>query len=72
MAWTKAKTAIVVGVGVLLAAGTTTVTIKEIQNYRDGNYSWQVENATLEMLGKIPPMIKIVPTNFQTITPAGW
>ena len=31
MAWTKAKTAIVVGVGVLLAAGTTTITVKEIQ-----------------------------------------
>jgi uncharacterized protein (TIGR03435 family) len=64
MAWTKAKTAIVVGVGVIFAAGTTTVTIKEIQNYRDGGYSWQVENATPEMLDKLPPLIKIVPTKF--------
>src|ERR1017187_6725571 len=40
MAWTKAKTAIVVGVGVLLAAGTATVTIKEIQEHE--TYSWQV------------------------------
>jgi RNA polymerase sigma factor (sigma-70 family) len=31
MAWTKAKMAIVVGVGVLLAAGTTTVTIHQIR-----------------------------------------
>ena len=31
MAWTKAKTAIVVGAGVLLAVGTTTITIKEIK-----------------------------------------
>ena len=31
MAWTKAKTAIVGGVVVLLAAGTTTVMVKEIQ-----------------------------------------
>jgi len=30
MAWTKMKTAIVTGVVVLLAAGTTTVTVKEI------------------------------------------
>ncbi len=31
MAWTKMKTAVVVGVGVLLAVGTTTVTIHEIR-----------------------------------------
>ena len=34
MAWTKAKTAIVVGVGVLLAAGTTTIAVKEIQKHQ--------------------------------------
>ncbi len=32
MAWTKMKTAIVVGVGVLLAAGTTTVVVKKINH----------------------------------------
>ena len=40
MAWTKAKTAIVVGASVLLAAGTTTVTVKEIQEHRAD--PWQV------------------------------
>jgi len=35
MAWTKAKTAIIVGASVLLAAGTTTVTIKAIAAHRD-------------------------------------
>jgi len=35
MAWTKAKTAIVTSVGILLAAGTTTVTIKEIAHHRE-------------------------------------
>ena len=34
MAWTKAKTAVAVGVGVLLAAGTTTLTIKEIKEHK--------------------------------------
>jgi hypothetical protein len=34
MAWTKAKTAIVVGLGMLLAAGTATITVKEIQKFR--------------------------------------
>ena len=31
MAWTKAKTAVVVGVSLLLATGTTTVVLKQIQ-----------------------------------------
>lgn len=34
MAWTKAKTAIVVGVGVLLAAGTSTVCVRQIKIHR--------------------------------------
>ena len=33
MAWTKMKTAVLVGVGVLLAAGTTTVTVKAIRDH---------------------------------------
>jgi uncharacterized protein (TIGR03435 family) len=33
MAWTKANTAAAVGAGILLAAGTTTVTVKAIQEY---------------------------------------
>jgi HEAT repeat protein len=37
MAWAKAKTAIVVGVSAILAAGTTTVIVKEIDN-RPGYY----------------------------------
>ncbi|HUZ07968.1 MAG TPA: sigma-70 family RNA polymerase sigma factor, partial [Candidatus Paceibacterota bacterium] len=32
MAWSKAKTAIVVGVGILLAAGITSVTVKQLTN----------------------------------------
>lgn len=39
MAWTKAKTGIVTGVIVLLAAGTTPVVIKEIHNYTDSRAS---------------------------------
>src|SRR5205823_4581509 len=34
MAWTKAKTAVVIGASVLLATGTATVTIKEIREHR--------------------------------------
>ena len=62
MAWTKAKTAIVVGVGVLLAAGTATVTVKEIRGQRP--YPWQVKNADSRLLDRVPPQVKIVPTIF--------
>src|ERR1035437_1979175 len=41
MAWTKAKMAIVVGVGILLAAGTTTVTIEKIKQHK-ADESWRV------------------------------
>jgi RNA polymerase sigma factor (sigma-70 family) len=57
MAWTKAKTAIVVGVGVLLAAGTSTVAIKEIQKHRHESQPQQ-------------PIIKIAPNgSIRVITP---
>ncbi len=62
MAWTKAKTAIVVGAGVLLAAGTATVTIKEIQEHKI--YPWEVPKANFEVFYKMPPAIKIFPTKF--------
>jgi uncharacterized protein (TIGR03435 family) len=62
MAWSKAKTAIVSGVVVLLATGTATVTIKEVQkHYR---YPWQVENADAKILERVPPQVMIVPTIF--------
>jgi uncharacterized protein (TIGR03435 family) len=62
MAWTKAKTAIVAGVIVLLAVGTTTVTIQEVRGHRP--YPWQVENSDYRILARVPPQVKIVPTIF--------
>jgi uncharacterized protein (TIGR03435 family) len=67
MAWTKAKTAVVVGVGVLLAAGTTTITVKEIQEHR--TYWWEeVPDITPVNLGEIlaskPPQVIIKPAKF--------
>jgi uncharacterized protein (TIGR03435 family) len=71
MAWTKAKAAFVIGVGVLLAAGTTTVTVKEIQQHRV--YPWQVKdiNTALQMLNRVPPQVRIVPTKFPD-APGDW
>jgi len=62
MAWTKAKMAIAVGVGVLLAAGTTTVTVKEIEKM--SGYQWQIfDNGVKgEVLRKAPPLMEIRPT----------
>jgi uncharacterized protein (TIGR03435 family) len=60
MAWTKAKTAIVSGVAVLLAAGTTTVTIKEIAAH-EAEASWRIPNPNPD---RAPLLVKILPTKF--------
>lgn len=62
MAWTKMKTVIVAGVVVLLAAGTTTIAVKEYQEHR--TYPWQVQNADFGLFYKMPPQVKIIPTKF--------
>ena len=62
MAWTKAKMAIVASVGVLLAVGTTTVTIKEIRNHK--MYAWRVKGITPEDITNLetwPPQVWIDP-----------
>jgi uncharacterized protein (TIGR03435 family) len=59
MAWTKAKTAIVSGVVVLLAAGTTTVTVKEIAAHR--HEIWR-DKYGLSVLDRVPQQVKILPT----------
>ncbi len=62
MAWTKTKTAIVVGAGLLLAA----ITIMVI--YARRPYPWQVKNewgyADGDILDQVSPQVKIVPTIF--------
>jgi uncharacterized protein (TIGR03435 family) len=69
MAWTKAKTAIVVGASVLLAAGTTTVTVKEIQKHRA--YPWQVQNFDSRVLDRVPPQVTIVSARFHQFGGSG-
>jgi len=68
MAWTKAKTAMVIGTGMLLAAGTATVAIKEITVYR--TYPWQVPNVNTGVLNRVPPQVRIVPSKFPRA--GGW
>jgi uncharacterized protein (TIGR03435 family) len=60
MAWTKMKTAIVVGASVLLAAGTGTVTIKTIAT-RKAEASWRVPFPNPD---RAPSLVEILPTKF--------
>jgi len=63
MAWTKAKTAVVVGAGILFAAGTTTITVKEIQDHR--TYPWQgKEDVIMDEQVNQPPQVRILPSKF--------
>ncbi|MGO8763896.1 MAG: TIGR03435 family protein [Limisphaerales bacterium] len=66
MAWTKAKTAIVAGVVVLLAAGTTTVTVKEIQEHEFDD-SWRTQDALtmLKKMDQVPPQVGILTSKFR-------
>jgi uncharacterized protein (TIGR03435 family) len=68
MAWTKAKTAIVSGVVVLLAAGTATITVKEIQAHRTySSYPWQgKEGVIMDEQVNQPPQVRILPSKFHT------
>ncbi len=70
MAWTKAKTAIVIGAGILLSAGTATVTIKVIHDHR--MYSWEVPNPNVKVLEQAPPQVTIFPAKFLKSGGGGW
>jgi uncharacterized protein (TIGR03435 family) len=63
MAWTKVKTAVVVGFGVLIALGTTTLTVNEIQKH--WAYRWQVLPFNRYVLDQAPPLVKIVPSKLR-------
>jgi len=68
MAWTKAKTAIVVTVGVLLAAGTATVTVKEVKAHKAylvALDSWRVSLFKPDTLSAALPQTRILPTKFK-------
>jgi uncharacterized protein (TIGR03435 family) len=62
MAWSKAKPAIGISVGVLLAAGATITTVRAVK--ANENYPWQVPKADFRVFYKMEPAVKIVPTKF--------
>jgi uncharacterized protein (TIGR03435 family) len=61
MAWTKAKTVIVTGVVLLAAAGTTTLTLKEIQLHR----SWRHAGFNSVELERQAPQVGIFPSRLR-------
>lgn len=63
MAWTKAKTAIVIGVGALFIAGTTTITVKHIADSHVQE-TWRSESIQPAQINALPPMVRILPTKF--------
>ena len=78
MAWTKAKTAIVAGAIVLLAAGTATVIVKETHPPTrqlaeldsaayPGDWIWNFNADTLE---RVPPLLILRPTQLPTWVPS--
>ncbi len=71
MAWTKMKTAIVAGIVVLLAAGTTTVALKEIQRHED--HSWRLLKDFRPPWGfdKMPQEVEILPTETKLYPQSG-
>jgi uncharacterized protein (TIGR03435 family) len=66
MAWTKLKTAIVVGVSAVLAAGTATLALKDSNIFKaklDGIDAY-ISDADLKDYENAPPMLVIQPTHF--------
>jgi uncharacterized protein (TIGR03435 family) len=64
MAWTKTQTAIVAGAIVLLAAGTTTITVKKFHAYEHYRDSWLRPRLDSSMVDQSFPQVRILPTRF--------
>jgi len=64
MAWTKAKTAVVVVAGILFA-GTATVTVKKTIAYERNRNSWRSASLTWQQVGETAPQVRILPTKFK-------
>jgi uncharacterized protein (TIGR03435 family) len=62
MAWTKMKTTVAVSVGILLVAGTTTLTVKKISHHREKLVWDNITRSDLQQLESAPPVVSIRPT----------
>ena len=65
MAWTKAKTAMLATLGVVLCAGTAALTVRKIENINANNPDrWRNAGINLQTLEQLPPQVRILPSTF--------
>jgi uncharacterized protein (TIGR03435 family) len=64
MAWTKAKTPIVVSAVVLIVVGTT-IEVRKTRADEKEDDSWRSASLTWQQVGQTAPQVKILPTKFQ-------
>ena len=76
MAWTKMKTTVVIGVAVLLAAGTAPVIVQHISRYREkvrDDAVWShITKMDSQQLRTAPPAVSIRPAQFGPKAGSGW
>jgi uncharacterized protein (TIGR03435 family) len=64
MAWTKAKTAVTVGVAAIVAVGTTTAVVKTVEYHKNANLeNYFVHFETMD-LDKAPPVLILRPSRY--------
>jgi uncharacterized protein (TIGR03435 family) len=65
MAWTKAQTAVAIGVGaLLLVGGTTAIAVKKLEAYHAYRDSWRAPGLNSEILARTVPQVRVLPTKF--------
>jgi uncharacterized protein (TIGR03435 family) len=69
MAWTKAKTAIVVGAGILFATGTTTIVVTQIYSHSTSAVSAEIPGNDDSIFWKSPALFSL-PANILVLRPS--
>lgn len=65
MAWTRAKTMMVIGVSTVLVIGVVAVTVETIANSRAANFEqWRAGSISAQTLDQIAPQVRILPSTF--------
>jgi uncharacterized protein (TIGR03435 family) len=67
MAWTKTKTALVVGAAVMLGSGTAVISVNTIEQHK--TYPWQNMNGGDDLVNS-PPQLRILPSKFSEYSAA--
>jgi uncharacterized protein (TIGR03435 family) len=71
MAWTKTKIAMVAGLGLLMAAGTTTLTLQQVLHHRENSVWNYITRNDRQQLERAPATVAIRPSQYPASV-AGW